>query len=361
MIHIFVGTKAQLIKMMPIMQVLARQKIPFNFIDAGQHGGITADLIAQFALPQPDVHLRQKAAGIQTVAEALRWSLSSLGHLTISKTKVFEEVFKSQRGICLIHGDTLTTFISLLYAKRCQIEVAHVEAGLRSINYVDRFPEEMIRLMAMRYSDLLFVPSAQAWQNISRLGYIHKSVHIHANTGQDAVRCALQQDVSEQLPSNYVVITIHRLETLFSKQRMVFVTDQIHRLARSFKVIFVLHPPTRRQLKRYGLLKNLSDAAIELRDLQPYTPFIHLLAQAEFVLTDGGSIQEECFYLDKPCLIMRTKTERQEGIGENARLSMLNRGYINEFVENYQKYRRRSFSFHMTPSETIVRHLRAYI
>jgi UDP-N-acetylglucosamine 2-epimerase (non-hydrolysing) len=365
MIHIFVGTKAQFIKMMPIMQVLADRGIAYNFIDAGQHGGLTGSLVKQFNLKMPDVYLRKNSDTIRTIGSAIQWTLTSVGRLLLSPEKVYKRIFKGQGGICLIHGDTLTTLISLLYAKRCGLKVAHVEAGLRSFNYFDPFPEEIIRLLAMRYSDLLFAPADKAWNNLCQMGYAHKAIHIRANTGQDAVAFALQKKEYQQPHSDtiekYVVATIHRLETLFSKKRMSFIVAQILKLSRSINVIFVLHAPTIQQLRKYGLVDRIKDERIELRSLQAYVSFIHLLANSEFVITDGGSIQEECFFLNKPCLIMRSKTERDEGIGENALLSNFDAQRINAFITHYQDYQRHVDPTTLHPSASIVENLHNYV
>jgi UDP-N-acetylglucosamine 2-epimerase (non-hydrolysing) len=137
MIHIFVGTKAQFIKMMPIMRELDRRGIVYNFIDSGQHAGLTGGLIQQFGLRKPDVFLRQEYTNINRVAQAIAWTIRHLARLVLRRKSIYREIFKGKNGICLIHGDTLSTVISLLYAKRCRIPVAHVESGLRSFHLFD--------------------------------------------------------------------------------------------------------------------------------------------------------------------------------------------------------------------------------
>ena len=118
MIHVFVGTKAQFIKMAPIMQELDRRCIIYNFIDAGQHAELTGDLIQQFGLRKPDVFLREERTNIDTVVQAMAWATKSLSHIALHRDKIYEGIFRGEHGICLIHGDTLTTLLSLLYAKR---------------------------------------------------------------------------------------------------------------------------------------------------------------------------------------------------------------------------------------------------
>ena len=361
MIHVFVGTKAQFIKMAPIMQELDRRGAAYNFIDAGQHAGLTGDLVRQFHLREPDVFLRKERTNVETIAEAIGWTWRSLGQVAFKRKQVSQRVFRGESGVCLIHGDTLTTLLSLMYAKRCGLEVAHVEAGLRSYSLVEPFPEEIIRLIAMRYGDLLFAPSEWAFENLCRMGYRAKSVNVGGNTIEDTVRYA-QKHIEKAGHSlePYVVVTIHRVETIYSRSRLMMVAGLVERIARERKVTFVLHEPTRRQLSRFGLYDRFSqNPAVELLPLQPYLHFISLIAGADYVVTDGGSIQEETFALNVPCLIMRSKTERMEGLGENAYLAEFHPEQVERFFDLLPSLRRRRVE-KTSPSSVIVDHLMAW-
>jgi hypothetical protein len=99
-------------------------------------------------------------------------------------------------------------------------------------------------------------------------------------------------------------------------------------------LVFVLHPPTEARLERLGLLSRLrGHERIRLLPLLPHNEFVHLLQGADFVVTDGGSVQEECASLGKPCLLMRSATERRDGLGASVRLSGLSRTAVGEFVD----------------------------
>ncbi len=359
MIHVFVGTKAQLIKMAPIMQELARRRIAYNFIDAGQHGELTGELAQEFGLREPDVLLRPERNNINTVLKAVAWTTKSLSHIAIKRRQVFQEIFRGEQGICLIHGDTLTTMFSLLYAKRCGIKVAHIEAGLRSYNLLDPFPEEIIRLIAMRYSDVLFASSDWGAENLSKMGYAEKTINAGGNTVADAVRYALHSWHGRRRPKRpYVVATTHRVETIYSRLRMTRIVSLLELIGNERHVLFVVHEPTRRQLTRFGLDKRiLQHGSIEMLLLQPYFEFIDLLAGADFIVTDGGSIQEESYFLNVPCLIMRTKTERLEGLGQNALLAEFDQTKIDRFLQTFSGLRCIRTNDDLHPSRTIVDHL----
>jgi UDP-N-acetylglucosamine 2-epimerase len=279
-----------------------------------------------------------------------------LGEIGFKRRRSYRRIFSGERGICLIHGDTLTTLISLLYAKRCGIEVAHIEAGLRSYSLFDPFPEELIRLITMRYSDVLFAPSDWGFENLRNMGYAAKTVQVDGNTVAEAICYARKSHPAQQRTrAPYVVATAHRLETLYSRSRMTKIVSLLERIANERQVLFVVHEPTRRQLTRLGLDKRLRHhGSIEILPLQPYFEFINLLADADFVVTDGGSIQEESYFLDVPCLILRTRTERLEGLNHNALLAEFDEGTIDRFLRTFASLRRAKTNHDVHPSRAIV-------
>ncbi|MEX1349369.1 MAG: UDP-N-acetylglucosamine 2-epimerase [Desulfobacterales bacterium] len=345
--------------MAPIMQKLNERGIAYNFIDSGQHASITIDLIKQFGLRPPDVYLRKKNGNIRTIPQALLWATRSLSSPLFSPKQSLKIIFNNQVGICLIHGDTLSTLISLVYAKRCGLKVAHVESGLRSYHPFDPFPEELVRLVAMRFSDILYASSEWAFNNLCKMGYQNKTINVRYNTGMDAVRFAVKQVRGKNRPKPpYVVVTIHRFETIYSRTRLKMIVKLIKRISRQQQVIFVLHEPTKQQLIKFDLLSSLSHStSVEILPLVPYIEFVNLIAGANFIVTDGGSIQEECYYLNKPCMVMRSKTERIEGLGENVQLVEFNPIQIEFFLENYSSFKREEFKENISPSEIILDNL----
>jgi UDP-N-acetylglucosamine 2-epimerase len=215
----------------------------------------------------------------------------------------------------------------------------------------------------MRSSDLLFAPSKWAFENLCKMGLKDKAINVTANTGLEAVQYAVRQGrTTNSQHSPYTVITIHRIETIFSRSRMVMIIDIIKQIQKKHKVKFVLHEPTRQQLKKFDLLSTLTqNPGIEVISLLPYLEFVNLIEGADFVITDGGSIQEECYYLNKPCLIMRSKTERMEGLGENAVLSRFDLKRIRRFLQIYPKLRQKSLQENLQPSTKIIEHLLPWI
>ena len=107
MIHVFIGTKAQYIKMAPIMLEMGRRGIAYNFVDAGQHSEITGGLIQEFGLHHPNVSLRPKRTNVDTLWKAATWTFRSVIEILLYRKRVYKQIFQGKPGVCLIHGDRL--------------------------------------------------------------------------------------------------------------------------------------------------------------------------------------------------------------------------------------------------------------
>ncbi len=363
MIHIAIGTKAQVVKMAPVLWRLKERNIPYNLIDLGQHALIARELRAEFSLDEPGVCLAQ-GKDISSLPEVFFW-LCRIFCKSVSSGWIKKNLFQGQSGICLVHGDTISTLLGLYLAKRAGLKVAHVEAGLRSFRWSSPFPEEVVRIIAMKFSDLLFAPNAWAYQNLVSMGYKEKSILMPANTSFETARFSFEKNRSIQTRERgYCLVTFHRFENIFSKRRIEFIVDTIERACSLMPVVFVQHPPTVRQLNKYRLLqKVLGMRNIESCAIVSHRQFMFLLEQCACVLTDGGSIQEEAYYLGKPCLLLRSHTERNEGLGENVVLSRFDKTIAGSFITGYPAFSRENKLMQpllFTASEVIVDRLREY-
>ncbi len=146
MIDVFIGTKAQYINTAPLMRLLTARGIPYHLIDSGQHAKTAADLREFLGVKEPDAAL-QDEGNIKTIWQAFRWFARNVS-LTIFAPHVLREVlFSPGPGTCIIHGDTPSTLLGLIMAKRVGKKIVHLEAGLRSFNLRRPFPEELIRII----------------------------------------------------------------------------------------------------------------------------------------------------------------------------------------------------------------------
>jgi UDP-N-acetylglucosamine 2-epimerase (non-hydrolysing) len=286
-----------------------------------------------------------------TKSSFLRWFLS-----------LFEKVlFQSKRyipepGILMTHGDTFTSWLAALMGKRAGCQVWHIESGCRSYNLFSPFPEEFSRLFTFALTDTYFCADAWAVNNLK--GYKGTKINMGANTILDGVRYALNDpgegsvDFAEKA---YAVVSIHRFENIFSARFTDFILPTLKQIAQQQHLIFTLHPTTRERLKALGLLEELSHYPnITLHERFGFVDWINLCCKANFVISDGGSNQEELSYLGVPTLLFRNETERQEGLGKNVVISRFSPAIIAQFLENIESYRTKPALGDAHPSRLII-------
>ncbi len=324
MIHFALGTKAQFIKMAPLMHLLQQEGERYHLLDLSQHGSLTGQILADFRLSPETTRIGREGRSVTTYAEAAAWFLGGLAQALAGERRVRERLFLAEAGVVLLHGDTLSTLLGLRLARAAGLATGLVEAGLTSGSLLSPFPEEWIRRHASRRADYLFAPDAAAASWLRNRGYGKCVVDTRYNTGRDAFD--LMASLAPATPvadGAYGLVTLHRLETISSRKRLARAVQHVCELARSLgRMRFYIHPPTERALARFDLLDMLrSRENIEILGLQPYPQFVAALAQASFIVTDGGSIQEEASYLGSPCVVLRERTERREGLGGTVALT----------------------------------------
>ena len=309
------------------MHVLQETKREYHLLDLSQHASLTGAILKDFGLQPHITKLATNGRSITTYAQAISWFSKGIWLTIAHKLNLRERFFMDKEGVVLLHGDTLSTLLGFRLAKAAGLRTALVEAGLSSGSLLDPFPEEIIRRYTSRRAAYLFPPDAasETWLReripqglIKNTGY---------NTVYDSISLILALHPTEKGRHGndppYGIATLHRLETLSSRKRLRQAIHHIIAISRKMGLVqFYMHEPTRNALKRSGLINILeAEKNILIKDLAPYPEFILAQKNAEFILTDGGSIQEEAAYLSKPCLILRNRTERNDGVGKNAVIS----------------------------------------
>lgn len=353
---VFMGTKAQFLKMVPILLAAQERGLEVHVIDTGQHGSLIRSITDEHGLSVPGRSLVPGSEGVSTILGGLAW-LGRISRLLVEgRDSLSRRLFGGEKTVCLVHGDTLSTLVSALIAKRAGQQVAHVEAGLRSYRLWDPFPEEIVRILVMRLSDLLFAPNPEAMRNIEKMGLSASAYLLSGNTGIDALRLALARGsaLPSDLPAEYGIATVHRLETLYDQARLRRVVDFVIRAQERLPILWVQHPPTARRLRRHGLERTLLKAGVRCVDLQPHSVFVQLLKRAAFVLTDGGSIQEEVAQLGVPALLLRNGSERPDGLGNNVVLSEMQEQRLVSFLDDFESFRRPARATEESPSREII-------
>jgi UDP-N-acetylglucosamine 2-epimerase (non-hydrolysing) len=215
---------------------------------------------------------------------------------------------------CLVHGDTSTTFAVALAAFYEGVPVGHVEAGLRSFDLAQPFPEEANRRLTDVLTGLDLAPTPRARANLLREGKSPDGVVVTGNTAVDAIRWVVERHAASARPGapRRVAITLHRRENLPAMAELARALADAARAHPEREFVWPLHPnPAVREAVRPAL-----GAAANLRAVEPlpYAEMAELLAGSELIVTDSGGLQEEGAALGVPVLVVRNLTERPEGV-----------------------------------------------
>ncbi len=366
MIHVFIGTLAEYIKLAPLLWRMESAGLPYRLIDSGQHADRSDSFRDELGLRAPD-HGMGGTRSVDSVPAALWWA-AGLGCKLARPRRLDRTVFGGRPGICVVHGDTPTALIGALMARRAGLALAHVEAGLRTHRWLHPFPEEIVRVAVDRLADLLFAPDEAAAEELRKRRVRGRIITGSSNTVSDALRAALEPPAagtqttldmpggagSHRAPNRPrpVVVTMHRVENLHRRRRRQGLVDVTARLAQTTPVRWYVHEPTRRALSSADRA-SLEASGVELVPMVPHAEFVRALALAPFAITDGGSIQEECALLGVPVLLWRDRTDRADGLGENALLSRYDPGLVEAFLADPERWRRARRLPQSSPSQEI--------
>lgn len=224
----------------------------------------------------------------------------------------------------LVYGDTDSTLAGALVARKLNISLVHVEAGLRSQNMT--MPEEVNRIITDRISDILFCPTKLSVENLQKEGFDKFPVNIEM-VGDVMFDTCRHFSKSARKPASvanssgnfdYSLITIHRAENTDSKENLVGIFTAIEQLALDSKFIMPLHPRTVKSLDKHGI--KISNRNIILIDPVGYLEMLWLIKNCEVVLTDSGGLQKEAYFFSKPCITLRNETEWLELIQEEVNI-----------------------------------------
>ena len=319
-IMIVIGTKAELIKCMPIMKLLQERGQDYWFVSTGQHP--LKENAKEFGIKQPDFIL-----SLEPTSSTKFWSKinnSSIIWCFAMLPKIKRLIRDLKPRHVIYHGDTMSTAVAAIGSSRMMNwgknwNNVHLEAGLRSGNLLQPFPEEISRQICDRFSDTLLAVSDFSENNLKRSRWkgVFGQIYNTGNTIVDGAAIiyedAKKKTKMKKLPKKFALINVHRHEHLRSKNEMRKIVDIIKSI--KFEAIWPLHDNTRHYLETYGLMAELEKMKnLKITPLTDYYTFIYLIANSSYLVTDGGSIQEESLVFKKPCVILRHVTERQEGL-----------------------------------------------
>lgn len=306
------GTRPDAVKMAPLVKEFSRfpETIRQIVVSTGQHREMLDQVFSVFDF-RPDVDLKLMRDR-QTLSDLTARALSAL-------TPVLEA---EKPDIVIAQGDTTTTFVASLAAFYARSKFGHVEAGLRTDDKFDPFPEEINRRLTTRLADFHFAPTELSRENLLREGVPAETIRVTGNTVVDALHSVAARDYAfedEKLqaalarPGRMLLVTAHRRENW--GRPMEDICTAILQILTAFPDTHVVFPMHRNPVVREAVTPLLgAHERILLTEPQEYVPFVHLMKAAYMVLTDSGGAQEEAPGLGKPVLVLRKTTERPEGV-----------------------------------------------
>jgi len=306
------GTRPEAIKLCPVVRSLREHPDRFNVkvCVTAQHREMLDQVLEAFGV-RPDHDLDLMLPG-QTLFQSTSRILAAL-----------EKVLEAERpALVIVQGDTTTTFCGALAAFYKHIPVGHVEAGLRTGDMLQPFPEEMNRVLTSHLTALHFAATEKAAENLRREGVSPSTISVTGNTGIDAVlyvrdglaegrlqgKCWTELDPAKKL----IVVTAHRRESFGGGFERICKALAAIANRDDVQVVYPVHPNPNVQdpVQRYLA----GHPNIRLIEPLSYVPFVDLMRRAYLLITDSGGIQEEGPSLGKPILVLREKTERPEAV-----------------------------------------------
>jgi len=287
-IAIVVGTRPEILKITPIVRELAKRNIKYNLYFTSQH--FTPSMGKDF-FSEMNIKPTKQFKGKFDKSKVGEW------------LKLELEDFKPD--IMLVHGDTYSALIGALVSIFLKIPIGHIEAGLRSYNFEDPFPEECIRTLIDSVSNYLFCPTDDNLSNV--ISPDNKKYFVTGNTIIDLIK---GMNI-KYAPKKQVLITIHRRENWPKIKEICHSLNKLQIGLRNYNFIFVKHANKKiaDQFEKF-----LKGKKMTMTSPKSYKDFVHLLASSDLVVSDSGGIIEECSYLNIPLAIVRNNTEREETV-----------------------------------------------
>ena len=341
-IILVIGARPNFMKAFPVYRAL-KKYFKLTLIHTGQHfdDKMSNVFFEQLKFPYPDIHLtldkRTKAGDFDNklyvdnveylknkdkVIKDLIEYKGELGQMGEIRDKLENEFIKLKPDLVIVFGDVTSTLAAGLASKILNIDIAHVESGLRSGDI--RMPEEVNRILTDHITKYYFVTEQSGVDNLKKSG-ITENVYLVGNTMIDTQKKYVQQALDTKYhetldvkKKEYVLITLHRPSNVDDMVKLKEIFDDLLELSKTNTLVYPIHPRTKKNLKTLGYLEKVeNNNSIILQDPLGYLEFTCLMANCKYVVTDSGGLQEETTALNIPCFTLRENTERPCTLIEN--------------------------------------------
>ncbi len=307
------GARPNFMKVAPIIRELRKHEDVFDWslVHTGQHydHGMSDVFFQELGIPEPNFHM---GAGGGSHAEQ-----------TARIMVAFEKYCEAQKpDLVMVVGDVNSTLACSIVAKKMNIKVAHVEAGLRSGDM--QMPEEINRMVTDAISDYFFVTEPSGVENLRREGHSEDKIHFVGHVMIDNLFYQMEQlkqmdtstfptDSLKGKFGRYGIVTLHRPSNVDDEPTLRRIISALTEISKQIHLIFAIHPRTAGNIQKFGI--SIPDSIICTAPL-PYMEFLNLWRDAQLILTDSGGIQEESTALGIACITMRESTERPVTVTE---------------------------------------------
>jgi UDP-N-acetylglucosamine 2-epimerase (non-hydrolysing) len=360
MIGVVYGTTGELIKLSPVLTRLQERGTRTMTLCTGQQVEQIPQLLEDFGLPQPDLWLSYGNRGhdLERLMDLPSWCANVVSAFARRRRWLRTRwTSVNTRPLLIVHGDTLTTVLGGLMGHALRIPVAHIEAGMRSGNWRNPFPEEIDRRIAAQLARTHFAPGAQAAANLHAMRVRGEIVDTGANTIRDAIELVPARALDMEIPQEpFGLASLHRFELLGNSSALSAILDLLREASRSRPILVIDHPVTAAAVEAHDLGSRF-DERLRRVPRQRYFDFVALLKASTFLVTDSGGSQQECAHLGHPCLVHRAVTEHGDGLNESVVLSRMDLDVARAFLANPHAYSRSPVEDRHAPTDVIIEHL----
>lgn len=345
MINIVYGTTAELIKLENLIKTLKQDCNVFVYCSNQQQNDL--EKFHTNSSFQPEfTYVNSNGKGLTRIGLTPIWFIQNVRNLS----RIVKKNQSKRDSFILVQGDTLTALVGAVVSVMNRIKLIHVEAGLRSKNILNPFPEEIIRILISFACYLHFAPGEHAIHNLSRHRGIKVNTHFNTGVEQVSKTKLLKNHTQNRIEC---VVLLHRSELLSRKRKLKASLNEVKKIAKIKKTVLIMDQHLEHYLLRYGVMEDLRSSKIRIIKKLEHSDMLKVLAECDFVITDSGGLQEELYILGKPVLIHRKFTERHDGLNQNARLSYLNVAEISVFSNNFRDYERPPIHIEKLPSDIV--------
>ena len=349
-IVIVFGTTGELIKLFPVIHALENHGIAPQLWCTAQQVEELPMAIESLGILTPVEWMTHGRGGdsLRSKKDVLIW----LVHVTLKFTARLRRIRRTSRsGVFIVHGDTMTTAVAAFFGRLGGGRVVHIEAGMRSGDIRNPFPEELSRRFVAKVADINYAPGDIPVSNLN--GCRGEVIDTKLNTVVDALRLA-QTAGGNDNRSGFGLVSLHRSELYEDREAFQRILETLASHARTHKLVFIDHPVTAERIRELGLDDLLSSPNFERVEKLEYFDFISLLGRASYVVTDSGGLQQECEITGHPCVVHRAVTESTWKLDKNIVLSRLDCAVVERFLENPEKFRASDTGISISPTEVVI-------